>query len=486
MTKTKKFLKVKILLSLTFLMACVINTLLEFYREIVIITKQIPSSLYYIKLFFSLPIICLMMSYVQKALNVYSILSIVNFIIFGFIGIFFLIGSLLIPFEYKIQKGSQWALDIFCDGKMSVRSLMGLSPFLYMYSEWISTLCYILSELWSTLVVGFALYALANHACTEDEMKEIVPNFSTITAISMIISVAFIYIKDELANILPAGLHDKIDGSSLFFLILSFVTTLIYFLKSYIPLKTKEIKETINKEEDKTTSSFDLLQSKFLRNMCAAALIYAINAGFIDMSLKNSLSTGSRINNMPPKDYSQKYLVTTSLTISAVSLFYNFVIRGNRIASRIFYLSIASPIAAIFFTVLISGLSFYNLRTAPSVLRINLENWCATIGFAFSKITKYVLFDLAKEMLSMRVPVKYRYKFKSFYDGVCIKIGKSIISLYGTFLTFIEIPDIRQVSYVSFIFLIFANFLWIRSVCYLSKKYNESIEQNSEIDVDFN
>ena len=86
----------------------------------------------------------------------------------------------------------------------------------------------------------------------------------------------------------------------------------------------------------------------------------------------------------------------------------------------------------------------------------------------------------------MRVPVKYRYKFKSFYDGVCIKIGKSIISLYGTFLTFIEIPDIRQVSYVSFIFLIFANFLWIRSVCYLSKKYNESIEQNSEIDVDFN
>ena len=102
MTKTKKFPKVKILLSLTFLMACVINTLLEFYREIVIITKQIPSSLYYIKLFFSLPIICLMMSYVQKALNVYSILSIVNFIIFGFIGIFFLIGSLLIPFEYKI------------------------------------------------------------------------------------------------------------------------------------------------------------------------------------------------------------------------------------------------------------------------------------------------------------------------------------------------------------------------------------------------
>ncbi|WUR04173.1 ADP,ATP carrier protein [Vairimorpha necatrix] len=483
MIKIRRPRDIKLVLSLIFFVACLGNTLLEFYTDIAIITKQIPSSLYFIKLFLSLPIILITMGLIQKSLYFYKFGTIINFIILFFSLSFLSLSIIYLKYEKSIQKGSLWAVDIFCDGKMKTRGLVGLIPFLYIYSEWVSTLSYLISDLFSSVMIGFAIYTLANYCCTEKDMKDIVPYFSSITAFSMLISVVSIVLKSKYVD--ESTNSRSFNHNSLFYFVLFFLCTVIYLLKTVLPVNEKEVNSKQEIKTDKQSHGIlDLLKSKFLRNMCTAALIYAINAGYIDMTFKNALAAGSKMTNMPPKDYSQKFILTSIITISTVSLIYNFLIRGKFDANGIFFSSMVSPISAIFFSLVISFLALYNLNCPVRYTKINLENWFGAIGYAFSKITKYVLFDMAKEMLSMRISVEYRYKYKSIYDGICLKLGKSIVSFYCTILTFLGFSDIRRVSHFTLLFLMAGNFLWIKSVYYLNEKYKKSIDQNTEIDVE--
>ncbi|KAK6090665.1 hypothetical protein P3W45_000388 [Vairimorpha bombi] len=426
------------------------------------------------------------MSVIQRSLNKYSFSNIYNIINLSFSSTFLLIGGLFIPFEGRIQKGQVWTLDIFCDAKMSVKGLNGLLPLSYMFSMWVSTLCYIISELWSSVMIGYAFYTLSNYTCTEKEMKEVVPYFSSITAFSMIISALLFFFNEDLEHFIPTD--SKMNPSSLFFLGIFFLTILIFLMKGSLISMSKGLEKSNDLQKQNSSTISSLLTSRFLRNMCYVALFYAVNAGFIDMSFKNGLASGSKIQNIPADIYSKKFLITVLLIIATTTLAYNFIFKKCFKTKGIFFPSIVPPISAIIFVIVVALLSFYNFYFGKYYsiinLTIDIENWLGSAGMGFSKITKYVLFDLAKEMISMRISPKYRYKYKSVYDGICIKLGKSMVSLYGAILTFLGVNDIRQASPLTLGLLLFINICWIKCVFYLIKKYEDSVNENKEIDVE--
>lgn len=183
----------KIYLGLIFFITCLINSLLEIFREVLIITKQTPSSIYFIKLFLTFPVTFIIMILIQYALNKYDLSKIYRFAMICFIIYFFVFGIFLLPSENKIQKGKIWVNDLTSDDKLTNRGMKFIIPILYIYSEWIYTLLYVSSEMWGTVMVSYLFFTYANSISTKSEMVDILPYLSSMTAVSMILS-AFLYL----------------------------------------------------------------------------------------------------------------------------------------------------------------------------------------------------------------------------------------------------------------------------------------------------
>jgi len=104
---------------------------------------------------------------------------------------------------------------------------------------------------------------------------------------------------------------------------------------------------------------------------------------------------------------------------------------------------------------------------------------------ALFKITKYAAFDIAKECISMRINIKYRARFKGIYDGVCGKLGKAGGALLQIICNFLcNTNDIRESSFAYFMISFIIILLWFYFVFYLAGKYDESIRNDKDVDID--
>ena len=85
----------------------------------------------------------------------------------------------------------------------------------------------------------------------------------------------------------------------------------------------------------------------------------------------------------------------------------------------------------------------------------------------------------------MKIEDRYRAKFKSIYDGIFNKLGKSGGSIYGIFINsiFIDI-DPRQASTITSIIGAIFIFLWVSGIYYLGSNYNSAVQNNASIDID--
>lgn len=498
----KKAVNIKIFLTLIYFLLTMVLTLFELYKDMKIIDKQIPSSLYFIKLMISLPLNIYLIYLIQKALDKYSISNVYDFILVFFIIMYFLLGFFFLPNSDYIQKSRIWTLDIFCDGKMKAKGLEGFQSLSYMYSEWISTLCCVLYELWGSLVIGYGFYTFANFCCTITELRTILPYLSIITASTLILSSILLCFENWIRN--NVG-NSNLD--SIFFIFLGFISLIvlaikrimfykkIFFVKknmleyNHNSIKNISAKNNYQIEEIKLQPKeniiLNLLKSKLLQSMCLSAIFYSLNSGIVDMSFKNSLAVGCKINNLSSDKYSKVFLIFSFFLSGIIILIYNLVARNWLITRSWFFISIIPPIISLFFVIAITSFNFFTCYFGLSQnlkYLITYENWIASIGISCIKIAKYMMYDVSKEMLTMKIPHKYRFRYKSLYDGICLKLGKSLVSLYNIIFTLIGINDIRNISFITMLLYIIFNGLWIKSIIYLNKKYKCSF--NDEIDVD--
>ncbi|KAI5179859.1 hypothetical protein PAEPH01_2700, partial [Pancytospora epiphaga] len=162
-----------------------------------------------------------------------------------------------------------------------------------------------------------------------------------------------------------------------------------------------------------------------------------------------------------------------------------------------FTVAILTPIVACISTVCILGIATYNAATEDATvgwinslfsgykMMIKAENYLGMICMAAMKIFKFTAFDVTKEKISMRIEGRYRPKFKSVFDGIFNKGGKSFGAFYGILINvFSSNIDIRGMSPITSVFSILFIFCWGLSVLYLSGSYERSLSSKSNVDID--
>ncbi|ORD96677.1 NTT1 [Hepatospora eriocheir] len=114
-----------------------------------------------------------------------------------------------------------------------------------------------------------------------------------------------------------------------------------------------------------------------------------------------------------------------------------------------------------------------------------LENYGGMLVMAGIKIFKYTSFDVTKEKISMRIEERYRPKFKSIYDGIFNKVGKSGGSVYSIMANAV-FKDIspRGIAPITLLFSSGFIFVWIILLFYLGANYNKSISNQKPIEID--
>jgi len=83
----------------------------------------------------------------------------------------------------------------------------------------------------------------------------------------------------------------------------------------------------------------------------------------------------------------------------------------------------------------------------------------------------------------MKIDPANRGKYKSVYDGLCGKLGKSVGSIYvlGSAILF-NTSNFRDTVVMALPFVWATSACWFLVVIYLGKKYNDSVSRNAYID----
>jgi len=116
----------------------------------------------------------------------------------------------------------------------------------------------------------------------------------------------------------------------------------------------------------------------------------------------------------------------------------------------------------------------------------DLEAMSVTFFNGAIKVGKYAFFDIIKESVSMKIDLTYRSVFKSVFDGVFGKLGKSAGSGYGILISSITgIDDARYYSPLTTVVVCSSCMGWAVAIYYLHYNYQKSVENDSYMSLGF-
>lgn len=272
----------------------------------------------------------------------------------------------------------------------------------------------------------------------------------------------------------------------------------LYIIEGQAVKKSKKLKPSFNE------GIRLMFKSKLVLSVCGIVLAYKIGTNMVEPSYKSCLKIVSIAGK---KDTGNHVLFMSSLIqfiTGSVVIALLITPFSRSIQNRGWkFIGIIPPIIATAGFVLVFSLATFNTGTNKENLTIfnnlfqtimddekkihflKIEEYVCLFTVALFKICKYAAFDIAKETLSMKINKKYRARFKGIYDGVCGKLGKA----GGAFLLIVSnqvvnTTDIRRASFFYLIISIALVFVWFYIVCYLARKYDESVKLNKDIDID--
>lgn len=481
-----------------------IYSFMRILKDNYVMSRQEPNCILYIKIFYIMPLSFAIIILINYMLGKRSVSKLFSIFCFGFMALFFILGSLVILEDHIMFKINP--LDYQFVSNLVDRKEFGFLKYLLLtISEPLATWVYIVAELWGSLILSYLFLSFLNETCTEKQHGRFIPPLFIIANVSLftsaLVTTLFFKIKDHLTpeqNTLFMGLIFFIQG----FLVIGILYSK-YILESRIITKPIFISSNPKKIKKKSSIGFKegikiMLKSKFLLAMCTAVCFYSVTYNILETVYKNGIKSGANELGVEPGKYSGKfnnidqYITSITVIILNMSSFSNFVDTKGWIL-----VAMITPLISVISTLCIIGLGTYNSSAESSSIPLTnslfggkksfifLENLLGTLCLAALKIFKYTAFDVTKEKISMRIEDRYRPKFKSIFDGIFNKFGKSMGALYGIGLgAIISDIDIRGLSPVTAIFVSIFNACWIYAILYLGKSYNVSLKAKEPVDID--
>ncbi|ANH78413.1 NTP/H+ exchange transporter Npt2 [Candidatus Chlamydia sanziniae] len=405
-----------------------------------------------------------------------------------FVGFFVLFPTLIYPM------GDTLHLDSVAN-KLQKLLPQGLRGFIVMIRFWSYSLYYVMSELWSSVVLSMLFWGLANQITTITEAGRFYAlintglNFSSICAgeISYWMGkqklIVFPFARDSWHGVM-LNLTTLILGASL---LMVWLYRRIHHLTRTpidhslnVSSSSSSIEETIatakarKKTKTKAKNLFlYLIRSRYLLGLAIIVLSYNLVIHLFEVVWKDQVSQiyNSRVA-------FNGYMSRITTLIGIVSVFAAILLTGQCIRKWGWTVgALATPIVMLVTGVLFFGAIFAVKKDITifggifGMTPLALAAWTGGMQNILARGTKFTFFDQTKEMAFIPLSSDDKNYGKAAIDGVVSRIGKSGGSLIYQGLLVIFSSVAASVNVIALVLLVIM-MVWITVAAYIGREYN--------------
>ncbi|MDX1917073.1 MAG: Npt1/Npt2 family nucleotide transporter [Rickettsiaceae bacterium] len=447
-------------------------------KDSLIVSNVGAESISFLKLWFVLPAAIIFTLFYLNLSNKYTIDKVFYIITTGFL-LFFLVFTLyILPNKNLLHPPTE-----------NIEKLVAYYPnfkwFLKIAGHWTFAIMYILSELWSVVVINLMFWQFANNVVDASKAKRFYPIFGVVGNFGLIIAgnnlIYFAKVEEAPTFLSGLGLYalqfNEDIGIKLAILSVIFSGVLMLLLMLYLNitvLKDTNIDNKITKIKTKLSLADSLklvLSSSYVGYITALIICYGLAINILEGPWKASIKEYYKTQ----EDYMAFMGVfNVFMGISCVL----FMIIGSNIL-RIFSWTTSAlftPVVigitgvAFFIFVIISRLGSDFLWFHPlfgAILAGAIQN-------ILSKSSKYSLFDSTKEMAYIPLPPELKTKGKAAAEVIGAKFGKSVGAVIQSFMfTFLPNCNFYDLTPVLLSIFLLVIMFWYYNVMKLAKDYEE-------------
>ncbi len=463
--------------------------ILRIMKDTVVITASGAEVLPFIKVWGMLPMAILMTFVFTKLSNRYSQEQVFYMMTTGFLAFFGLFAFVLYPLRDSVHPHQM------ADTLESILPA-GFKGLISMFRYWTFTGFYILSELWSTIVMQILFWGFANEVTKIHESRRFYGIFGIGSNFAAIASgqagVFFSQGKTFNPNI-PFGSDAWEQTIMLLMLVIigsGILTMWIFRWMNRNVLNSPSFDDLHeNKKAMKAKGRLSLKESfSYLSNskylLCIAVIVISYNL-VINLA---EIVWKDKVLQLYPSPYVfneyMSWLHSIMGVVSTITAFFMAAIIGKFGWTRT---ALITPIimlvtAAGFFGFLFFQDTFLDVFVAwIGMTPLAIAVFFGSMQNVLSKAAKYSVFDTTKEMAFIPLGHECKLRGKAAIDGVGSRLGKSGGSLahQGLLLFFTTVS--ACLPYVAFIFIVITVF-WIMASKSLGKQFNELVASNKADD----
>lgn len=395
-----------------------------------------------------------------------------------FVGYFFIFAFVLYPARESLHPNE------FADCLQATLPA-GFKGVIAMFRNWTFTSFYIMSELWSNIILALIFWGFANQITRLNEAKRFYGLFGIGTNVSGVVAgnLTAHFSRHAFNPSLPFG--EDAWGQSLTIL-LSFVVIsgilamlLFYWMNRSVLSDPRYYDTTSAMQEKKMKGKLSLRDSfRYLANskylICIAAIVISYNLviNLVEVLWKNEVKELYP----SPSDYNA-YMGGVKIWIGALATFASLFISGNCV--RKFGWSVTASITpAVLLVTSIGFFGFFFIKDQPLLISSIVQGMTPLALVVFfgsaqnvlSRAAKYTVFDSTKEMAFVPLSAECKLKGKAAIDGICSRFGKSGGSLIhgGLLVSFASFAE--SAPYVAAI-LFGVILIWMGAIRILGKKF---------------
>ncbi len=362
----------------------------------------------------------------------------------------------------------------------------GLKGLVAMFRNWTFTSFYVMSELWSNIILALLFWGFANQVTKIGEAKRFYGLFGIGANLSGVAAgEASVWISRKQFNpALPFG-SDAWEQSMTMLVglvILAALAAMIIFRwfnktvlsdsRFYDPTERKKAGEVRGKLSMRE-SFFYLVRSKYMIGIALLVVCYNLVINLVEVVWKGEMK--ELYPN--PSDYNIYMSHVTSI-IGIVATLAALFISGNSIRKGGWtFTALLTPVILLITSIGFFAFFFAKGEMTDVVLQLFGATPLAIVVFfgsaqnILTRAAKYSVYDATKEMAFVPLSSEDQLKGKPAIDGVCSRLGKSGGSLIHQGLLFSFGSITASAPYVAG-FLLTVIGIWIASVRLLGKQFN--------------
>lgn len=394
----------------------------------------------------------------------------------GFLTYFALFLFVLFPNHESLR------LDALADFLQTIFRSEGFSYPISCIRHFNLSLFYVLSEMWSAVVLSMLFWGFANEVTKVNEAKRFYAIFALGANCSGILLKPFTrYIKSIPYNesIPYAAEHQWVYYQLFSVLVLGLVIVGIFYWlsRTIVHLEnasTLELPKRVTKLSLKDCFAY-VLKSRYLAYIVVIVISYNLVYNLTDVvwtyKVKEVYPHGGDMN---------EYINDVAFYTGILAVILAFFVSGNVI--RRFGWLIAALITPVIW--LAFGLGFFSTMTFTGILSAFVSNpanivlLIGSIQVVFGRGCKYTVFDETKEIAFVPLSKENKRKGKAIVDGLVSRFGKSGGSLIIIGLTLVCGNLVNSIPYI-FAIMVFVILFWMYSVVQLGRMVNKTIDEES-------